>query len=83
MQIFHVVVVSILRYGCPTWSLIERMEKNLDGNHTRMVRVIPNNLWKQDPQKQFLYRYLPSLKRTTHADHSWRSKNELMIDILR
>ena len=30
-------VVSILLYGCTTWTLTKRQEKKLDGNYTRMV----------------------------------------------
>ena len=33
---FQAVVVSILLYGCTTWTLAKRMEKKLDGNYTRM-----------------------------------------------
>ena len=34
------VVMSILLYGCTTWTLIERLEKKLDENYTRMLRAI-------------------------------------------
>ena len=37
---FQAAVVSILLYGCATWTLIKRMEKKLDGNYTRMLQVI-------------------------------------------
>ena len=33
---FQAVVVSILLYGCTTWTLTKRLEKKLDGNYTRM-----------------------------------------------
>ena len=29
---FQAAVVSILLYGCATWTLIKRLEKKLDGN---------------------------------------------------
>ena len=48
---FQTAVVSILLYGCTTWSLTERMEKKLDGNYTRMLRGILNKSWRQDPTK--------------------------------
>ncbi len=35
-------VVSILLYGCTTWTLTKRMEKKLDGNYTRMLQAILN-----------------------------------------
>ena len=41
---FQAVVVSILLYGCTTWTLTKRLEKKLDGNYTRMLRAILNVL---------------------------------------
>ena len=32
---FQAAVVSILLYGCTTWTLTKRLEKKLDGNYTR------------------------------------------------
>ena len=43
---FQVAVVSILLYGCTTWTLTKRLKK-LDGNYTRMLRAILNKSWKQ------------------------------------
>ena len=37
---FQAAVVSILRYGCTTWTMTKRLEKKLDGNYTRMLRAI-------------------------------------------
>ena len=39
---FQAAVVSILLYGCSTWTLTKHMEKKLDGNCTRMLRTILN-----------------------------------------
>ena len=85
---FHAAVVSILLYGCTTWTLIKCMEKKLAGNYTGMLRAILNKSWKHDPTKQQLYGYLPPIKktiqvrRTRHAGHCWRSRDELISDIL-
>ena len=38
---FQAAVISILLYGCTTWTLTKRLEK-LDGNYTRMLRAILN-----------------------------------------
>ena len=46
---FQAEVVSILLYGCTTWTLTKRTEKKLDGNYTRMLRVILNRSWRQHP----------------------------------
>ena len=37
---FQAVIVSILLYGCTTWTLTKCMEKKFDGNYTRMMRAI-------------------------------------------
>ena len=85
---FQAVVVSILLYGCTTWTLTKHMEKKLDGNYTRMLRAILNKSWRQHPTKQQLYGHLPPItktikvRRTRHAGHCWRSKDELISDVL-
>ena len=48
---FQAAVVSILLYGCTTWTLTKRMEKKLDGNYTRMLQAILNKSWRQHPTK--------------------------------
>ena len=47
---FQAAVVSILLYGCTTWTQTKRLEKKLDGNYTRMFRAILNVL-AATPQK--------------------------------
>ena len=39
---FQAVVVSILFYGCTTWTLIKRMGEKLDGYYTKMLRAVLN-----------------------------------------
>ena len=64
------------------------MEKKLDGNYTRMLRAITNKSWRQHPTKQQLYVHLPpitktiKIRRTRHAGHCWRSRDELISDVL-
>ena len=48
---FQAAVVSILLYGCTTWTLNKRLEKKLDSNYTRMLRAILNKSWRQHPTK--------------------------------
>ena len=82
---FQAAVVSILLYGCTTWTLTKRLEKKLDGNYTRMLRTILNKSWQQQPTKHQLYGHLPlitktiQVRRTRHAWHCWRSREELHI----
>ena len=85
---FQAAVVSILLYGCNTWTLTKRLEKKLDGNYTRMLRAILNKSWRQHPTKHQQYDHLPSItktiqvRRTRHAGHCWRSRDELIRDVL-
>ena len=85
---FQAVVVSILLYGCATWTLTKRLEKKLDGNYTRMLRAVLNKSWRQHPTRHQLYRHLPPITKTIqvrgtrHAGHCWRSKDELISDVL-
>ena len=86
---FQAAVVSILLYVCTTWTtLIKPMQKKLHGNYTRMLRVIVNKSWKQHPTKQQLYGHLSPItktiqvRRTRHARHCWRSRDELISDVL-
>ena len=46
---FQAAVVSILLYGCTTWTLKKRLEKKLDGNYTRILWAILNKSWRQHP----------------------------------
>ena len=65
---FQAAVVSILLYGCTTWTLTKQLEKKLDGNYTRMLRA-----------KHQLFGHLPPIaktiqvRRTRHAGraHKW------------
>ena len=85
---FQAAVVSILLYGCTRWTLTKLMEKKLDGNYTRMLQVILNNSRRQHPTKHQLYGHLPpimktiKIRRTRHAGHSQRSRDELKSDVL-
>ena len=85
---FQAVVVSILLYGCTTWTLTKQMEKKLDGYYTRMLRAILNKSWRQHPTKQHLYGHLPlitkaiKIGRTRHTGLCWRSRDELISDVL-
>ena len=63
------------------------MEKKLDSNYTRMLRAILNKSWRQHPTKQQLYLPSTSLhenyqRRTRHVGHCWRSRDELISDVL-
>ena len=84
---FQAAVASILLYGCTTWTLTKRLEKKLDGNYT-MLWAILNKSWRQHLTRHQLYGHLPSItktiqvRRTIHAGHCWRSRDELISDVL-
>ena len=84
---FQAAVVSILLYGCTTWTLTKRLEMKLDRNYTRMLRAVLNKSWRQHPTRLQLYGHLPPItktiqvRRTRHAGHCWRSKDELISDV--
>ena len=85
---FQAGAVSILLYGCTTWTLTKQLENKLDGNYTRILRAILNKSWRQHPTKHQLYSHLPPItktiqvRRTRHAGKCWRSRDELISDVL-
>ena len=85
---FQAAVVSILLYGCITWMLTKQLEKKLDSNYTRMLWAILNKSWRPHPTKHQLYDHLPPItktiqvRRNRHAGHCWRSRDELISDVL-
>ena len=84
---FQAAAVSILLYGCTTWTLTKHVERKLNDNYTRMLRAILNESWRQPPTKQQLYGHLPPItktmqvRRTTYAGHCGRSRDELISDV--
>ena len=85
---FQAAVASILLYGFTTWTLTKWLEKKLDSNYTRILRAILNKFWRQHSTRHQLYGHLPPItktiqaRRTRHAGHCWRSKDELISDVL-
>ena len=81
---FQAAVVSILLYGCTPWTLTKRLEKNLHGNYTRMLGAILNKSWRQHPTRHHLPPITKTIqvRRTRHAGHCWRSRNELISVVL-
>ena len=70
------------------WVLSKRTEKKLEGKYTRMLWVILKKSRKQHQMKQQLYNHLPPISKTIqvrwtrYVEHNWRSKNELISDVL-
>ena len=81
---FQAVVVSILLFGCTTWTLTKCMEKKLDANYTRMLWVILNKY----PTKQQLHgpptthhKNYPSMTNQTCGHCCW-SRDELIGNVV-
>ena len=85
---FQAATMSILLYGCTTWTLTKQLEKKLDSIYTRILQAILKRSWRQHPSKQQLYGYLPpitktiQIRRTRHVGHCWRSRDDLISDVL-
>ena len=81
---FKITFLS-LKQWCITWTLAKYKEKKLDGNCTRMLRATLNKSWKQHLTKQQLCGHLPPISKTIQirlAGHCWRSKDELINDVV-
>ena len=82
---FQATVMSILLYGCTTWTLTKCIEKKLDSNYTRMLRAILNKSWRQHPIKQQLYSHLPPITKTIKirwTRQAGHCRDELISDVL-
>ena len=81
-------VVSILLYGCSTWTLTKRAgEKARRQLHKNAASNI-DRPGGNNPTKHQLYDHLPPItktikvRQTRHAGHCWRSRDELISDVL-
>ena len=78
----------VLTLNWIVWNRTVYMYKRLDGNYTRMLRAILNKSWRQHPTRHQLYGHLPPItktiqvRRTRHAGHCWRNRDELISDVL-
>ena len=92
---FQAVIMSILLYGGTTWTLIVtlflhlfKMKKKLFSNYTRMLRAILNKSSRQHPTKHQLYGHPSTITKTIkirgtrHTGHCWKSRDELISDVL-
>ena len=83
-RIFAATVESVLLYGCEAWTITNKVERDLDGCYTRMLRTVYNIHWQQHMTNKELYGDLPKLsqkirereRRGRFAGHCFRNKNE-------
>ena len=82
----RVTLTALLTRGI-LFKLNKQLRKKLEGNYTRMLRVILNKSRRQHPTKPQMYGHLPAItktikvRRTRHAGHRWRSRDELNCDV--
>ena len=75
------------RYCCMD-ALLGCLQNGWRRSYTRMLWAILNNSWWQHPKRHQLDGHLPPImktiqaRRTRHAGHCWRSRNELISDVL-
>ena len=83
-SLFQAAIMSILLYGCTIRTLNKRMEKKYDGN----TQDVLNKSRRENPKRQQLYSHLPPItkiiqvRQTRLAEHCWRSKDDLISDLL-
>ena len=77
---FQAAVVSVLLYGCTTWTLAKRMVKKLDGNYIRMLWAVLKNPGGNTPQNiSSTATYYPSRKQSTLDEPDMRDNQDLFI----
>ena len=60
-RIFAATLESVLLYGCEAWTITNKVERDLDGCYTRMLRTVYKIHWKQHMTNKELYGGLPKL----------------------
>ena len=68
---FQASVVSILLYGCTTWTITKYMDKKQDRYCTRMLRAILNESWK--PHSTKLYGHQPPISKAIQMIRTWHT----------
>ena len=68
--------MSVLLYGCTTWTLTRHSKKKLDGSNMWTLHTVLTKPWEQHPAKQLLYNHLPPISQTiqvryTGQIHKW------------
>ena len=88
LSFFQASVVSILLYGCTTWTQTKRMQKSLTATTQECCKQFWTSPGENTPQSSnCTATYLPSrktiqVKRTRHVRYYWRSRDELISDVL-
>ncbi|XP_078661569.1 uncharacterized protein LOC144905694 [Branchiostoma floridae x Branchiostoma belcheri] len=87
-RLFLSTVESVLLYGCEAWTVTPKLEKQLDGCYTRMLRRVHNVHWEQHLTNKELYAGLPKLstkiraRRLRFAGHTLRNCREIASNLV-
>ena len=71
---------SLVQFSYTTWTLTKLLEKKLDENYRMMLYAVLNKSWKQLSYKTAVSKSHP--RKLRHAGHYWRSRNELISNVL-
>jgi len=88
LQTFKTLIEPILLYGSETWTMSRKMERSIDGCYTNLLRRVQNLHWEDHPTLGVIYGSLPRIstvltsRRLRFAGHCFRSKEELISDLL-
>ena len=83
VRLFLATVESVLLYGSNTWTLTKKLEQQLDGTYTRMLREALNISWRQHMTNEELYKNLQNVskkiaeRRLRLAGHCLRHPEEI------
>ena len=81
-------IESVIVYNAISWTLAAKLEGEIDGAYTRMLRVALNTSWREHLTNKELYRNIPKIlvaireQRLQFTGHCWRSEGELASDLL-
>ncbi len=87
-DLFQATVESVLLYGCNTWTLTQKLCKQLDGMYTRMLRMVLCISWQSHTTNNELYCGLPRLtqkiaeRRLRLAGHCVRHSEEIASSLV-
>ena len=79
---------SILLYGAESWTFTKKMEKRLDGNYTRLLRLTQNISWKEHKTNKYVYGELDQIsnvvrkRRLRFIGHCWRGEQQTLQQLL-
>ena len=85
---FRAIVESVLLYGSSAWTLTKRLENKLDETYRQMLRPILNIHYSTHASREHLYGNLAQItsaikgRRTRFAGHCYRSKDEVVSDLI-